>query len=57
MVIYAKENKPVETLGYTNVWFTINGLWKVLFRSFRYFHFSIINISFAINFMKKATIF
>ena len=45
--------KAVENSSYTNVWITVNGSWKVLFFTFRYFHFSNINMSFVENLIKN----
>ena len=52
-LIYSKDNKAVENLGYRSVWFTINGPWKVLLHNFWCFCFSNTNISLVQNFIKK----
>ena len=56
-IIWAKSDLPLKNSVCEKVWFTINGLSKMLFYNFCFFHFSKFQMTIVKNFMEKPSFF
>ena len=56
-IIWRKSNLSIINSGCEKVWFTINGLSKMLFLNFCLFHFSKFQMTIVKNLMEKPSVF